>query len=143
MSFLIGSIILLGVFLICQYLKIKQQRLRNILIIAVILLNIVPFPRDKHEFAPTFGEYYEPETLGFGWPMAIVKYYPNCETDNSYSVDMEKSLRNNAFAGKNYLISNDNCPRGLRPLFDSVMRLVGDLLILGICIFFIKRLAKK
>lgn len=154
MSFLIGLLILVGVFIICIYLKTETVKKVNILMLSVVFLNFIPIPRDEHIFIPELAEYYEPQSIGLGWPIAFIKYYPNCRMDyqdistngqlrEGYSINMEKSLENNPIRGKDYLFSDNNCPKGIRPAFDIILGLVINFVTAGALIFLIRKLIKS
>lgn len=144
MFILVGLLILFIVFIICSYLKIEQKKLKIVLIVSVILLNFIPFPREEHQFSPEFAEYYEPQSLGLGWPMAFLKYYPTCVIDNQEgaSVNMEKSIKGGAFNGENYLNFSENCPDGMKSPFQTTTPFIVDLLSAFLFILLINRFKK-
>lgn len=154
MSFLIGLLIIFGIFLICWYLKIESAKKIYILVISVLLLNFLPLPRNEHLYSPELAEYYEPQSIGFGWPVAFLKYYPNCAVEypyistkgqlrEGYSVNTEKSLAEKPFSGKDYLLSDNNCPDGTKPAFFVILSFIINFLTAGVIIFLIRRLIKR
>jgi len=56
-------------------IKRKTTNRRLIIVFCFILINLIPFPRNAHDFSPEIGEFVLPPSIGLGWPGAYFKYY--------------------------------------------------------------------
>lgn len=73
--FFIGIALIITLTLLFRTLGLKKEKTFKLLLVSIIILNFIPFPRNgDSEFGP-FLTFYGPPAWGLGYPAALIKFY--------------------------------------------------------------------